>query len=57
MIDHFGAHPMTMAIWGRKRRVEVGENGQNSEGVVLRSATEFASLVVLLCKNLYPNLT
>ena len=30
-------------------RLEVGENGQNSEGVVLRPATEFASLVVLLC--------
>ena len=28
---------------------EVGENGQNSEGVVLRPAAEFAGLVVLLC--------
>ena len=37
--------------------MEVGENGQNSEGVVLRPATEFGSLVVLLRKNLYPNLT
>ena len=37
--------------------MEVGENGQNSEGVVLRPAAEFASLVVLLWKQLYPNLT
>ena len=29
--------------------MEVGENGQNSEGVVLRPAAKFASLVVLLC--------
>ena len=27
-------------------RLEVGENGQNSEGVVLRPATEFASLAL-----------
>ena len=37
--------------------MEVGENGQNSEDVVLRPATEFGSLVVLLRKNLYLNLT
>ena len=30
--------------------MEVGENGQNSEGIVLQPATEFGSLVVLLRK-------
>ena len=29
--------------------MEVGKNRQNLEGVVLRPAAEFASLVVLLC--------
>ena len=29
--------------------MEVGENRQNSEGEQLRSAAEFASLVILLC--------
>ena len=29
--------------------MEVGDNGQNSEVVVLRRAAEFESLVVLLC--------
>ena len=40
-----------MIFWrlGGEKRVEVRENGQNSEGVQLRPATEFASLVVLLC--------
>ena len=55
-LDHFW-HRLSQTIHlalifrrlGGEGRVEVRENRQNSEGVQLRPATEFASLVVLLC--------
>ena len=40
---------LAQSIKAYEGRVEVGKNGENSEGAQQHPAAEFASLVVLLC--------